>query len=235
MALSHSPRIVTNGLVLALDAANQKSYNTVTSTSTWYDLSGNNKSGTLNGNITYYSTNSGFLSFGLVSTTTDYISFSSTPTISSAAGLTVEVWGKFNTYAGGSNTYYIVGAKNSIFRMMYTGSSFQWAMATSNNGWYSTGTTLVIPNVTIGNWNHGVFVYNGANILGYLNGQLNSITTNAISGTIPTVTSFIISNSDASNVSYAVGSVGAVKIYNRALSADEISQNFNAYRGRYGL
>ena len=129
MALSHSPRIVTNGLVLALDAANQKSYNTVTSTSTWYDLSGNNKSGTLNGNITYYSTNSGFLSFGLVSTTTDYISFS----------------------------------------------------------------------------------------------------------TIPTVTSFIISNSDSSNVSYAVGSVGAVKIYNRALSADEISQNFNAYRGRYGL
>jgi hypothetical protein len=34
---------------------------------------------------------------------------------------------------------------------------------------------------------------------------------------------------------FAQGQIPVVKIYNRTLSASEVTQNFNAYRGRYGL
>jgi hypothetical protein len=232
MALAHSPQIVTNGLILALDAANTKSY--PGSGTIWTDISGNGYKGTLNGGITYSSTGGSALVFGAVNTTTDYVSLSSAPVVTSA--MSIEVWGKFNTYPGGAGSYNIVGEKNSIFRLMYGGSSFSWAMATTNNAWYSTGTTLSINGITIGNWNQVTIVYNGTNILGYLNGTYRSITSAAISGNVISPVSFYIGQSDAATgLSYAAGSIASVKLYNRALSANEINQNFNAYRGRYGV
>ena len=120
---------------------------------------------------------------------------------------------------------------------MYGGNGFSWAMSTVNVGWYGPGTTLSISSgVTIGNWNQTVFVYNGSNVSVYLNGVFKSITSTSISGALTsTISTFTISNTDAANVSFAVGSIASVKLYNRALSANEINQNFNAYRGRYGL
>ena len=45
MSFDNGPRIVTNGLVLALDAADRNSY--VSGSTTWFDLSGNSNNGTL--------------------------------------------------------------------------------------------------------------------------------------------------------------------------------------------
>jgi hypothetical protein len=63
MAFFRGPNVVTNGLVLALDAANPKSY--VSGSTTWNDLSGNNYNGTLSGSTipTYNASNGGSLSF----------------------------------------------------------------------------------------------------------------------------------------------------------------------------
>ena len=61
MALSHSPSIVTNGLVLCLDAANSKSY--PGSGTTWTDLSGRGNNGTLVNGVGYNSGNLGSLVF----------------------------------------------------------------------------------------------------------------------------------------------------------------------------
>jgi hypothetical protein len=52
MSLIHSPRIVTDGLVLCLDAGNPKSY--TGSGTTWTDLSGNGNNGTLTNSPTYW-------------------------------------------------------------------------------------------------------------------------------------------------------------------------------------
>ena len=60
MALNHSPRIVTSGLILALDAADQNSY--VSGSTTWYDLSGNGNDFIMQGNITWNAVN-GFGNF----------------------------------------------------------------------------------------------------------------------------------------------------------------------------
>ena len=61
MAFSRGPSIVTNGLVLALDAANHKSY--PGSGTTWFDLSGNSHDGTLTGGPTFNSDNGGSIVF----------------------------------------------------------------------------------------------------------------------------------------------------------------------------
>jgi hypothetical protein len=61
MALQHSPRIVTDGLVLCLDAANPKSY--PGSGITWGDVSGQNHTGTLTFGPSYSVSNGGTISF----------------------------------------------------------------------------------------------------------------------------------------------------------------------------
>lgn len=61
MALAHNPKIVTDGLVLCLDAANPKSY--PGSGTVWSDLSGNGNNGTLVNGVGYNSNNGGYLTF----------------------------------------------------------------------------------------------------------------------------------------------------------------------------
>ena len=72
MSLHHNPRIVTDGLILALDTANPKSY--PGSGTTWYDLSGNNYHASFVGSVGYSATNNGVLSVD-GSQTANYISF----------------------------------------------------------------------------------------------------------------------------------------------------------------
>ena len=68
MGLAHSPKIVTNGLVLCLDAGNTKSY--PGSGTAWTDLSGRGNNGTLTNGPTYSSTNGGSVVFDAVD---DYV------------------------------------------------------------------------------------------------------------------------------------------------------------------
>lgn len=132
---------------------------------------------------------------------------------------------------------YIIGQRNSVFRLMYTASAYEFVCATSNNSWYSAGTTLTMSLSPVYNvWRHVTFVYDGTNIKGYINGVLNGTSSGSISGTIfGTLAGLFIMNTDASNVDIGAGQLAMAKIYNRALSNTEIQQNFNATRGRYNL
>jgi hypothetical protein len=86
--------------------------------------------------------------------------------------------------------------------------------------------------VNTGNWFHAAATYDGSTVKIYVNGVLESTT--ARSGTITAGAKNIGSSSGGSN-EYFNGTIDNVKIYNRALSAAEIQQNFAALRGRYGL
>ena len=90
----HSPRIITNGLVLALDAANVKSY--PGSGTVWKDLSGNNNNGTLVNGVGYNSGNLGYLAFD---GTYDYVSINY-PAFTSPTELSIG--GFFRKISGGS-------------------------------------------------------------------------------------------------------------------------------------
>lgn len=91
---------------------------------------------------------------------------------------------------------------------------------------YSTTT------VNTGAWFHGVATYDGSNVRIYINGNLES--TNARTGIITSGAKNIGSNSGGSS-EYFNGTIGTVRVYDRALSDAEVQQNFNSQRTRYGI
>ena len=99
MAVGYNPRIVTDGLILALDAANTKSYPS-SGGSTWYDLSGKGNNGTIT-NATFNS--DGYFAF---EGSGDYISFASASELQFLNRLpyTLEVW-MYPTSNPGANTW----------------------------------------------------------------------------------------------------------------------------------
>jgi hypothetical protein len=101
----------------------------------------------------------------------------------------------------------------------------------------------MIFNQTYNIWQHHVFVFDRMSspyIKYYLNGVYTSSsdTNNSgnISATIDTSRNLDIGRSQAGGVNrYFNGNMPTVKLYNRALSATEVRQNFEALRGRYGI
>jgi len=227
MALAHSPSTVMNGLVLCLDAANPKSY--PGSGTTWTDLSGNGNNGTLSAtSIGYDNTNGGSLTFD---GSDDYISFVSNPSLTNQ--ITVEVWVQLSSTTP-NGTGWILGRENS-YRMIYSTGSFSWICATTNNGWYTTGTAISAGSLSPYTQTYQVVgTYNGSNNRIYVNGELKTTGAN-ISGNILATNTYYLMRSNSGNVDYGKGNLYSHKLYNRALTASEISQNFNALRSRYSI
>jgi hypothetical protein len=96
MAISRGPKIVTNGLVLALDAADRNSY--VSGSTTWNDLSGYNYNGTLTNSPTFSNTNGGIISFN---GTSQYIDCGNV--LASLTSLSLECFVKFGTQSTSFN------------------------------------------------------------------------------------------------------------------------------------
>jgi hypothetical protein len=225
MSLSHGPSVVTQGLVLALDAADISSY--PGSGTTWTDLSGNGNNGTLVNGVGFNGSNGGSLSFDGVD---DYASFVSNPSLTNQ--ITVEVWVQLSSTSP-LGVGWIMGREGS-YRMLYSSSYFAWVCATTNNGWYTTGTNISATSVTPYTQTYQVVgTYNGSNNKIYVNGELKSTGAN-ISGNILATNNYNLMRSD-SQVEYGKGNLYSHKLYNRALTASEVQQNYNALRGRFGI
>jgi hypothetical protein len=111
MGVAYNTSIVTNGLVLALDAANTKSY--PGSGTTWTDLSGNNNTGTLTNTPTYSSANSGSIVFNGTNNNATVNSNATIPTGASAR--TVSIWFLTNTttWQTNINNLFFYGSNNT--------------------------------------------------------------------------------------------------------------------------
>jgi len=206
----------------------------IVSSNTWIDLSTSKNNGTLANTPTYNSSN-GSIVFSGYGGANNYISLSNLP--STLPQLTVEVWVNL-LYSGNQGILYIIGQTNSAFRLMYGINSFSWVCATTNNAWYSPGTTLNTSTLTlIGVWNHVVAVYDGTNNKCYVNGVLLGTSSGSVSGNVSmsSLGGLNIMKSDASNVDNGSGQLSVARIYSIALTQEQIIQNFNANRGRYGL
>ena len=105
MAFNYSPKIVTNGLVLALDAANKKSY--PGSGTTWSDLSGNGYTATLLNGTAFSSINFGTFVFD---GTNDNASIPYNTNLDPTSGITFEAWIYPTNIT--TNRYYEIYRKN---------------------------------------------------------------------------------------------------------------------------
>lgn len=229
MGLAHSPRVVTDGLVLCLDAGNTKSY-TGTGT-TWKDLSGNGSDGSLINTPGYTSDNGGGITFN----GTDERGTFTTP-ITSTSNQTYEVWtnaiASASASAGFAYILHINGISNAINTSYLTiGMQPGQQYFAKFNGVTvptSLGTASNLNNVQI------VLSWDGANQKAYFNGNL--IYSLPLTGT-PQNFSSITSFGDEKNSSFRPiqGNIYSIKIYNKALTPAEIKQNFNALRGRFGV
>jgi len=234
MALFHSPNIVTNGLVLCLDAANKKSY--PGTGTTWTDLSGNGTIGTLTNGPTYSSANGGAIVFD---GNNDYVLVNSNASIPyGASARTVSIWFYTNTTTWQSDTntlfFYGGGSDSNAFGIDMDNypsiQVFTWGGGGRDLTFSTTYSQMGWKNITV--------TYNGSTtILIYENGVFTQ--TLALASPCNTTSSPVyigaIDPSTTAGDSYFDGRISQASIYNRALSAAEILQNFNAMRGRFGL
>lgn len=249
--LLNTAEIISNGLILNLDAGNSRSIllgdNTTSAGVNWNDLSGNQKhaqtaattsaSSTFNSKTctdpTYFSANGGYLSFDGVGDCywSPYIGYQL------EKSFTIEAWFRLDGDSFGASraivTQNILANSNVNFSMgdfigdgkIYVGFyDGQWRKC-------SSGYTPVK-----GVWNHLVGTYDGINIKFYINGGSAWCTTpysGGLGSTINTTGTWIGRKWDAAN--YLNGSIATARIYSRALTQTEIQQNFDATKSRFDL
>ena len=226
MSLQHSPKIVTDGLVLCLDAANKKSY--PGSGTVWRDLAGSNN-GTLTNGPTFNSANGGSIVFD---GSNDYVVLSNSSSISPTSGITVSAWCYLNA---GSQTMIRKNINDYLLEWgdtgLGSGSYLYWYLSTTGGANYRRSTSAFSLNT----WYNTVGVFtSGVGSALYVNGSpISTSYINTNTGTISQSNGYLrIGNWSDETFN---GKVSNVTIYNRALSAAEIRQNFNALRGRFGI
>lgn len=232
--------IVTSGLVVHLDAGNSASY--PGSGTTWYDLSGNGYNGTLVNSPTYSSGEMGSLYFD---GTERYINLGSTYYISTGSAFTINTWFKWvyrdsvfhrisTLRASGTSTLGLGYAPASA-------GGYYGLYMTANNGWARLTSSYTITSDV---WGMLTLTYNGsgsttnANFGMYWNTSTVSLSSSGTSTpAVTTDNNYLCTRqpSDTAGKQYFKGYLSIYSIYNRQLSAGEISQNFNAIRGRYGV
>ena len=231
MGLSHSPSIVTDGLVLCLDAANARSY--PGTGTTWTDRSASGYDGTLtNMDASNFSgDNGGSFSFD---GSNEYITMGDVSSLKLTTSFTLECWAKTT---GVSNVRTIAGnidttSDNCNYRIALTnGNALAVGQFTSGGAFKNTSITGPSNNT----WNHYALTWDNNNLIIYLN-------------TIPSSANYSGFTPDTNSTNFFVGRFTAgggsandrwhgqqsfVKVYNRALTADEVRQNYLATKGRY--
>lgn len=227
------PDIVTSGLVMHLDAADISSY--PGSGNTWYDISGNDRDVTLFNTPTFSTANNGTLSFARNS-------FEYGESISALPDLnrwTAEAWVKFNTVPSvGAVTAVITGQYDLISKLNFSIGTNVAPTNTNiyagffNGAWRNTSTGFTPVQNT---WYHLTGTYDGATIRLYVNGAQNA-TGNIVASPQSGGKLRIARRWDdvANNANYFLDSViPVVRVYNKALTAAEVLQNYNALKSRY--
>jgi hypothetical protein len=207
-----------------LDAGNAASY--PGSGTAWTDLSGNSRNGTLTNGPTYTSADGGSIVFD---GTNDFVQCSGSITATAATFVT---WIRRNgTQSDYDGIIYSRSATATGIQFFGTTNriAYTWNNAVNTYTWNSG---LTIPDLT---WCMVAVSVTSTSATAYLC-QSSGITsaTNTVSHTSTTLDDIKIGQDDLGG-RFFTGNIATAMIYDRALSAGEITQNFNALRSRYGL
>ena len=216
MGIDYNNVIVSDGLSVYLDAANTRSYSGSGTSSN--SLVGGIGATLVNG-VGFTSSNNGAFIFD---GSNDYINFGNSSAVQQSSG-TLSAWAKASSPGGG---YRGIIAKQGAYGLFYTDSvlvAYDWAADAPR----STGV-----NIADNTWKNVVLTYqsgvsNGTRI--YINGV--SVLTTTI--TVLNQTGNLFGGAEANAGQYASCQISLFNMYNRALSATEVLQNYNATKGRY--
>jgi hypothetical protein len=241
MGVEYNPSIVTDGLLLCLDAGNAKSYSG--SGTVWTDLSGRGNNGTLFDGPTFSDTDGrGSMVFDGLNDRVHVASpsdrFAWTPSGSGNNSLSIDMWVKSDDTDGG----------RFISKPWNGNGEYNYGIV--HNGFVNqTGNqshTLSFASLTTGTWQHICAVITPTQKIVYRNGVLNASENHSTTNNTPTNGNGNIALCIMSLYPYGAGWSGAttfsipknlssVKVYSAALTASQAAQNFNALRGRFGI
>jgi len=224
MGLSHSPKVISDGLVLYLDATNTRSYSGTGSS--WYDLSVYGNNSTLVSSPTFINNKYGQLAFN---GSTQYATVPHTSTLWNGQTFTLSLWAK-KTGTGNAGVSAIMISKDTNYlEHSYNGKTMASFRNSANAQFLLYGNTSASYN----EWRHYAVTYDGTMGVLYENGAATGSTTLAMT---------VSSTSNPLNIgrwdgtSYNLnGCIAGAMVYNRALNADEILQNYNATKYKYIL
>jgi hypothetical protein len=215
--------VVTTGLQLYLDAGNASSYSG--SGTAWNDLSGNSRNGTLTNGPTYSATNGGSIVFD---GTDDFVQCSGSLTVTAATFVTwIRRNGNQGQYDGilfsrGTN---VTGMNLQVSNQI----GYTWNDAGNTYNWQSG---LTIPDST---WCMIAVSVTSTSATAYLCQTSGTTTaTNTVSHASSLINDIKIAR-DEFSTRYFTGNIAIAQIYNIALSANQVSQNFAADRERFGV
>ena len=186
----------------------------------WRDFSGNGRNATLINKPLFSNTNKGILTFD---GSTQYAATSSMAL--SYYTFSMECLVKYNSLSGNQGLFTYNGA-NVINLWKGSGLGMRWEVNTSSQA--ITGAN----DLATGVWYHFVGVYNGSQGILYRNGIVYAGPTTLTSHISDSTTFEVGRYNGAGNTN---GSISVARFYNRALTATEVSQNYNTTKARFGL
>jgi len=220
MALIHSPRTVTDGLILALDAGNAKSY--PGSGTSWTDLSGQGNNGTLIGTPSY-AASPGY--FDITSDST-YVRLSSYS--HGTNNFTYSMWVRFDAFDSYDSLFENGSWTDTLLFRVQSRTSITVYAEGALGGTFTW-------NPSINNWYNIVYTRSGSTNTLYVNGtQSGSTFTDQTNISISNAYTFLMRSQHLTN-QFTNGQLAQYAMYNKALTASEITQNYNALKGRFGL
>lgn len=222
MALDHGPKIVTSGLVFSIDAADSNSYRS--GSAFVYNTANLERSGSVSGSMGYSSQARGAFAF---SGNGAAILFPEDSSLNTQTP-TVEVWIKTNN-TNQSGFWFEKGQVNTQYSLFQESTNIVWRQASLSQ--YTATSTYI--NTT--DWAQVVGTFVSGDRRTYINGivrtsdtQTGTISTNSNGMSVGLFGGFNGSRGYSYN-----GNIGAIRVYNRVLSPQEILQNYNEQLNRY--
>lgn len=216
--------IITDGLIFSIDPANNKSY--ISGSTIWRDISANASTGSLINGPMYSAENGGVLSFDGVD---DYGAFDN----GGKFNITETTWGAWIYTTKNDNETIISAEGTSTYGYGFrnrTGPNIYWIL-----GYPGAGNACQTSYGSINKWFYATGTASATTLKIYLNGVYKAQTpvTNTPNSTAPLYVAYYIYTFGPNN--YFAGKISNVHIYNRVLSDQEILQNYNATKTRFGL
>lgn len=197
--------------------ANNFTEGTRSNTQALIDLTGNN---TITANSLTYASDNTFSFNG----SSNYLNCGNSSSVQLSSAITMSAWVYPTSWAGLGN----IMAKNAN-----SGYRFRLDSTAGALWWYVSGNAVMGGNCPLNTWSFCTVTGDSSGLKAYVNGVLVASNTTAFAPSTPTGGDLFVGSIGGGE--YFQGKISNTSIYNRALTAAEVKQNFNALRGRYGI